>query len=452
MKASRPLISSTSNADPDSASKQDRVLELEAELSRQRERLNDIETMGAMIASILKMDRVLPVMMELALRTVNGEVGAILLEENGELYTKVAWGLDQVLLDRLEVESGRLLTDVFRDRKEALCLNKTDLAPGSGLKVFSLLAAPISSREQRHGWTVVLNKEGGGEFIDEDLETLQSLNHFLAVAIENAQLLKETLKKQKLDQELQIARQVQETILPDSNLTHPGFQIGTIYVAAQEVGGDFYELIPLPDKSFVLIVGDVSNKGVAAALVMSACSGIIKSLLRCNPEMSMSHLAANLNDTLAEGVIKTKEMFATIWFGRFDPSGRRLSYCNAGHVPPIWRRQNSGEITELPIGGSIVGQFVGIEFKEGCVDLSEGDTITLCTDGLTEAEDKNGKLFGRERVRCFVSDHGDLQPDEFCKKLHAHIETFSKGASGDAQDDFTVLQVKIESQEDSGGY
>ncbi len=452
MKASESLISAKANVAANSGSKQDRVIELEAELQRQRGRLNDIETMGAMIASILEMDRVLPVMMEMALRTVGGEVGAILFEENGELFTKVAWGLDQALLDRLEVESGRLLKDVFAERKEALCLNNTNLAPGSGLKVFNMLSAPISSRDHRHGWTVVLNKEDGSDFTDEDLETLESLNHFLAVAIENAQLLKETLKKQKLDQELQIARQVQETILPDSNLTHPGFCIGTIYVAAQEVGGDFYELIPLPDKSFVLIVGDVSNKGVAAALVMSACSGIIKSLLRSTPEMSMSDLAANLNDTLAEGVIKSKEMFATIWFGRFDPSGRKLSYCNAGHVPPILWQRKSKSITELPIGGSIVGQFVGMAFKEGRVDLSEGDTITLFTDGLTEAEDKSGLLFGREKVRGFVSEHCQLEPDGFCKRLRGHIETFSEGASGEAQDDFTVLQVKIEPQEDCGGY
>lgn len=451
MKASGPFISAKSSAASDSNVEQKRVLELEAELLRQRGRLSDIETMGAMIASILSMDRVLPVMMEMALRTVGGEVGAILLEENGELYTKVAWGLDQALLERLEVESGRLLKDVFKERKEALCLNDTDLAPGSGLKVFNMLSAPISSHDHHFGWTVVLNKEDGSNFTKEDTETLGSLNHFLAVAIENARLLKETLKKQKLDQEMQIARQVQETILPDGNLTHPGFCIGTIYVAAQEVGGDFYELIPLPDKSFVLIIGDVSNKGVAAALVMSACSGIIKSLLRSNPEMSMSQLAANLNDTLAEGVIKTKEMFATIWFGRFDPSGRKLSYCNAGHVPPILWQSESKKISELPIGGSIVGQFVGMEFKEGRVDLCEGDTITLFTDGLTEAEDKSGQLFGREKVRNFVSDHSEFGPEQFCKNIRGHIETFSEGASSEALDDFTVLQVKIEAQEDSDG-
>lgn len=451
MKASGPLITAKSNARSGSISEHDRVLELEAALDRQRERLNDIQTMGAIIASILETDRVLPVMMEMALRTVRGEVGAILVEEDGELYAKVDWGLNQALLDRLTVESGRLLKDVILERRDSLCLNKTDLAPGSGLKVFSLLAAPISSRNHRHGWTVVLNKEGGEDFIGEDLETLQSLNHFLAVAIENAQLLKETLKKQKLDQELQIARQVQETILPDSSLTHPGFRIGTIYVAAQEVGGDFYELIPLPDGSFVLVVGDVSNKGVAAALIMSACSGIIKSLLRGNPDMSMSELASNLNYTLSEGVIKNKEMFATIWFGRFDPSGKQLSYCNAGHVPPIWWQRTTGEITELPVGGPIVGQFPEIEFKQGHVDFLEGDTITLFTDGLTEAEDKNGELFGRKRVRDFVSEHCRRQPEDFCKKLHGHIETFSDGASGEAQDDFTVLQVKIESPKDDDG-
>ncbi|MFQ5607558.1 MAG: PP2C family protein-serine/threonine phosphatase, partial [Candidatus Zixiibacteriota bacterium] len=389
-------------------SKQDRVFELEAELDHQRERLEDIKTMGAVIASILEMERALPVMMEMTLRTVNGEVGAILLEEDDELFAKVAWGLDQALLDRLEVEGGLLLKQAYSNGWETLCLNNCDLAPGSGLKVASLLAAPISSHERRHGLTVVLNKERGGEFTQDDLASLQSLNHFLAVAIENARLFEETLEKQRLDQELEIARQVQQTILPDATLSHPGFEIGAVYVAAHQVGGDFYELIPLPDGSFVLIVGDVSNKGVAAALVMSACSGIIKSLLRTDPQMRMCHLAASLNDTLAEGVVKDKGMFATIWFGRFDPGGQGLAYCNAGHLPPLWRAAGNGEITELSAGGPIVGQFEGITFTEGHVQLSAGDSITLFTDGLTEAEDRDGQLFGRERAQAFVEEFTDL--------------------------------------------
>ena len=208
------------------------------------------------------------------------------------------------------------------------------------------------------------------------------------------------------------------------------------------MGGDFYEIIETGDGGFILIIGDVSNKGVGAAMIMSACSGIIKSKLKSEPDINMSALAEHLNDTLSEGLIKDRGMFATIWFGRFRPD-LTLEYCNAGHVPPVLCHAGGNAPEDLAAGGTIVGQFPGVTFKESVAALQPGDSLTFFTDGITEAESSTGELFGRERTMRFASQHADTPAREFCAALKRHIDDYSRGGSDEAHDDFTVVQVRV---------
>lgn len=421
-----------------------RVAELESQLAAQRQRFDDLGSLGAIIASILEIDQALSAMMEIALENVAGEVGAILLDEDGELKCRLAWGMDHNLLNSIRLADGRTVTEAYKSDPSPRRINQQDLCPDVGLKINSLLIAPIQSRQRTLGFLVVLNKRRGEEFSADDLTTLVTLNNFLAVALENAHLLSEKLEKQRMEQELSIAHEVQQTILPETDFTFEGFDIAARYVAANEVGGDFYELIPTADSGFVLVIGDVSNKGVGSALVMSACAGIIKSTLRTSPDIAMSDLASHLNDTLAEEIVKDHGMFATIWFGRFSSASGELTYCNAGHIPPVLCRGGSQEVEELSLGGAIIGQFAGLPFKQGAAQLQAGDSITLCTDGLTEAENTGGELFGRVRLSEFVRDHSSFAASEFCDALQLHLEKYSRGASAESSDDFTAIHVRIQ--------
>ncbi|MBN4056846.1 SpoIIE family protein phosphatase [bacterium AH-315-J21] len=443
----------TSSTEDRSIDEQERLFQMRLELGRQKLRLKDIETMGAIIASITDIDKVMTVMMEMSLRAVSGEVGAILLEEDGALATKIAWGMDGSILEEIHVIPETNLLQQTAATKESILVNSGEITCSKGVHVTSLLAVPICSGERKHGMVVILNKERGDLFDKTDLETLESLNHFLGIAIENSRLLQEALQKQQMDQDMLIAREVQETILPGA-LKHEGVDIGVVYASAREVGGDFYEVIPLPNDQFVVILGDVSSKGVGSALVMSACVGIIKSLLRYEPEMSVSELAGRLNDTLSEGIIKDRGMFATIWFGKFDMRGGTLTYCNGGHVPALHYKSSTSKIEELAIGGTIVGQFEGLKFKDECVEVASGDTITIFSDGITESEDKSGNLFGRERTKKFVLEHVSHAPQKFCNALQSDITTFAIGSGEESQDDFTVLQIRVNKllkKSDEGG-
>ena len=136
-------------------------------------------------------------------------------------------------------------------------------------------------------------------------------------------------------------------------------------------------------------------------------------------------------------------MFVTLFFCRFNLADRRLTFCNAGHMPGLFWDGREKKICELIEGGPIVGQFPGAAFKQGRQQLRPGDKLFLFTDGLTEATDAENNLFGRERAEQVFSAEIGLSPKEFCVKVKEWVDRFSEGAGEDTHDDFTILQVKV---------
>lgn len=417
--------------------------ELELRLERTKAQLLDLATMGTVITSIHEINAVLSVVMDMAVRLVNGEVGAIMLEENDALKFSISWGVSEEFVRTLIYEDGLDLPTYCYNTGKPVILNELGLKGEGGLLVDSIICLPIGTSVNKLGILMVINKAEGGNYGDEDREILEMLLNFVAVAIDNSNLIKDKLRQQKIDQEMVIAKQIQETILPTNIDNIPGVDIGAVYFPARDVGGDFYDVIKIDDTSFVVIVGDVSNKGVPAALVMSAAAGIIKTAIADNPGITVSGLAGRLNDILANEIIKEREMFVTLFFAKFDLKQNQLSYCNAGHMPGLFWDSRKGKIVELAEGGTIVGQFQGLKFKQGQQELVSGDKLFLFTDGLTEAMDAENNLFGRERAEQVFSSEIGKDPKEFCSKVKEWVDRFSEGASEDSQDDFTILQVRV---------
>ncbi|UCC43332.1 MAG: SpoIIE family protein phosphatase [Candidatus Zixiibacteriota bacterium] len=420
------------------------VEELHGKLAATRAQLSDLAMMGAVITRIQEIDAVLSVVMDMAVRLVEGEVGLMMIHENDELVTKASWGVGGDFVKSLHYQDDLDVATYCFDRKESLILSNLQIRSDEGIKIDSVLAMPIQTMDKCLGVIVIINKTDGGAYSDEDREVLSMLLNFVAVAIDNSRMMSERLSRQKIEQEMAVARQVQETILPQTDLQVGGAQIGAVFIPAREVGGDFYDILKINEGRFLVVLGDVSNKGVPAALVMSACSGIIKSVVTTEPSIPVADLAARVNDVLSEQIIKDRDMFVTLFLADFDIDSMKLCYCNGGHIPGLFWNHQGAAIEELSDGGPIVGQFSGIRFLQGERALSSGDRLLLFTDGLTEAEDVHGTMFGREQVEQVYSAQIGLPPRDFCLKVKDRIDRFTVGASEESHDDFTVLQVAID--------
>jgi len=423
---------------------QSRIDQLETGLEAQKAQLRDLATMGAVITSMHEIDAVLSVVMDMGIRLVDGEVGLIMISEKDRLKMKVSWGVTEEFVKNLKYKDDLDLVTYCFENREAVILADLGIKSENGVNLNTVITAPIITKEKCLGVVVVINKTDGGNFTEADKEALEILLSFVAVAVDNSQLLKDKLRQQKIEQDLAVARQVQETILPQNIHDISGVDIGAVYYPAREVGGDFYDISSIDKNKFIVVLGDVSNKGIPAALVMSAASGIIKSIIDQQPDITVDKLAATLNDLLCRAIIKNREMFITLFFCKFDLDAKRLTYCNAGHLPGLYWEKASGMIKELPVGGPIVGQFPGINFKHGERELNSGDRLFLFTDGLTEAEDASGNMFGRERVEQVYTSEIDLSPKDFCLKVKEWVDRFTDGAAEDSHDDFTILQVKVD--------
>ncbi|MFZ1683171.1 MAG: GAF domain-containing SpoIIE family protein phosphatase [Candidatus Zixiibacteriota bacterium] len=418
--------------------------ELETKLEATRAQLHDLATMGAVVTAIQEIDSVLSVVTDMAIRLIDGEVGLMMISENGELHMKISWGVSEEFVRTLMYADDQDLATYCFTHQEAVILSDLGIKSDEGLSIDSVIAMPIRTSRQCLGVLIVFNKVQGGNYTEDDREVLEMLMNFAAVALDNSILIKDKLDRQKIEQEMAIAKQVQETILPKDTIHINGVEVGAIYFPARDVSGDFWDIVRLDDSRFMVIIGDVSNKGVPAALVMSASSGIIKSLISGDPTISVSALATRLNELLAREIIKEREMFVTLFFCKFDLTKKEVTFCNAGHLPGLFWDETEQTVESLNVGGPIVGQFETAVFKEGSRTFGSGDRLFLFTDGLTEAMDAQGQLFGRERVEQVFTSEIDLNPKEFCLRVKDWVDRFSKGAPEDSQDDFTILQVRME--------
>lgn len=414
---------------------------LESKLEAKKADLRDLATMGAVITSQHNTQALLSVVLEMAIRLVNGEVGIILMNAADELIPAISWGVDGFIVQSLQYKEMNLAEYSFKNRESVILQHPETHLPNSSIQ--SVVALPIQTSQSCFGVIMIINKSDDSLFDHEDTEKLEMLLRFVAVALDNAELLKEKLKQQKTEQEMVIAKQVQETILPQDIDNLRCVDVGAVYFPAQDVGGDFYDIFKISDKKFIVTLGDVSNKGVPAALVMSAASGIIKSTLATNPQVPIEALAQITNDTLCTGIIKEREMFITLFFAIFDLEEMTVTSCNAGHLPGLLWQDSNKAIRHLQEGGPIIGQFEGMQFQKETVPLNQGDRLFLFTDGLTEAADSDGRMFGLERVEEMYIKEAMLPPKEFCLAVKEWVDNFTVNCPEETVDDFTIMQIKI---------
>jgi serine phosphatase RsbU (regulator of sigma subunit) len=248
-------------------------------------------------------------------------------------------------------------------------------------------------------------------------------------------LVQEIRERELLEQELEVARSIQQASLPKEVPKLEGWQISPYYQPAREVGGDFYDFHLLSEGRLGVVVGDATGKGVPAALVMSTTCGMLQLAARALESSSPGEVLEQVNETLLARI--PTNMFVTCFYAVLDPESGSLSYANAGHdLPYLW---HGGDAEELRARGMPLGLMPGMSYEEGEVSLGEGNCVLFYSDGLVEAHDPKGEMFGFPRLRELVAEHGEERSlgNFLLEELYSFV-----GEGWEQEDDITLLTLK----------
>src|SRR5947209_2936605 len=267
-------------------------------------------------------------------------------------------------------------------------------------------------------------------FPPEQLRLLQALCSHVAVAVQNARLFqRERQERERMSREAHEARVIQQALLPKSSPYVPGFAISGLSIPAGAVGGDWYDFIPLSDGKWGLVLADVSGKGTAAALLMSATRGMLRSLAEagCGP----GEVLVRLNDLMVQDFPSGK--FVTMVYAVLDPASRKLTFANAGHLRPLLATNNGARFIDTDRGMPLGLGFCS--FSETRVHLAEGSRLLFYSDGITEAMNPQQEEYGDVRLRDHV-----LRADSSTEGLLEDVRFFANGTG--LHDDATVIMIK----------
>jgi phosphoserine phosphatase RsbU/P len=355
--------------------------------------------------STLDLYQVLNQVMDEVITATNAERGFIMLKEDspaGEerMAFKAARGMDQNTIEDPEFQISRSIVERTAETGESILTSDAQADSRFNLRqsimilgLRSILCTPLKLKDKVIGVIYVDNRLQAGIFKNEDLELLNAIASTAAIAIENARLYKVAVDKGRMERELQMARRVQGSLLPDEIPQAQGWEFSALWKPAREVGGDYFDFIP-SNGHLNFIIADVTDKGMPAALFMAFTRTAVRASLRqaASPAMSI-HLANNLicadsNDAL----------FVSLFLGNLNLKSGELTYVNAGHHPPFLYNSRSDSLKPLKTTGFQLGMNPDSVYKQQTVMLHPGDFIFLYTDGVTEAIDVSHNEFGIEGI------------------------------------------------------
>jgi serine phosphatase RsbU (regulator of sigma subunit)/ketosteroid isomerase-like protein len=259
----------------------------------------------------------------------------------------------------------------------------------------------------------------------------------LGLKLRGQRLEQEVHERERVDQELRVARRIQQASLPEEVPTLEGWHISPFYQPAREVGGDFYDFHLLSEGKLGLVVGDATGKGVPAALVMSTTCGMLQAVSQALDSSSPREVLERVNETLFARI--PPDMFVTCFYAILEPNSGRLVYANAGHDLPYMRSQG-GSCEQLRARGMPLGLMPGMSYEEKEIVLEEGEAALFYSDGLVEAHDSQRMMFGFPRLQGLVAEHGDDEgslEDVLLEELYSFV-----GEGWEQEDDITLLTLQ----------
>ncbi len=398
------------------------------------------------------LEEVLVLVMDSAIDATGAERGFIMLANaKGELEFKIARARGKLTLSGQSfATSQKIPQEVFATGRERIVadLRDSDFA-GQHLGTVALgirhvLCTPLgvvrylekssAEIEQRPIGVLYLDSREKGQLMSASARrALEAVAGEAASAIESARLYREATEKARMERELQLAAEIQRALLPEALQSGPHFHVASASVPCRSIGGDFFDYFSLEGGAFGFTLGDVAGKGPPAALLTAMIQGAFAAQVGSND--SPAAVIAHINRTLIRRAIQSR--FVTVMYGVLAPDGR-LTYSNAGHNPPILVGRNG--VRRLETGGLILGLFPHATYEEETLQMEDGDTLVVFSDGVTEALNPAGEEFGEERLLPCVDEHRSSAPESLLDSILATVRTFAATAA--QNDDVTALVLQ----------
>jgi len=404
--------------------------------------LNDISTT---ITSTQPIEEIINIIIKKCVKHLLAEQGAVLLldekDKNKKFHTMIRkqdshyellpYRFDSQLTGwMLKNKAPLLVNDLSKDSRFKFAVDKES-------QIRSILGVPLTLKGKMIGLLNVFNKHSDEGFTSDDQRLLSIIASQSAQIIENARLYEGEKTLLKIKEEMRIAKEIQFNLLPKNIPSIQGYQLAGSTEPAAEVGGDYFDFIPLEETKVAFCLGDISGKGVPAALLMSNLQASLRSQAKINNTVKDS--VAFSNKLLYENT--DPERFATLMYGILNPELNEIVFCNAGHNNPFLFSVD-GNVKELKTGGLLLGCFPDSVYEEEKISINRNDLIVIFSDGISEAMNENEEEYGEERLNEFISNHIAESPDKIIENILSDVKKFVGKAP--QWDDMTLLVIKRE--------
>lgn len=417
MKGGRALLSTQSGATPG------------------RQQVHPLVRAGQELAGHRPLDQLFPTIMNLAVEAVGATRGVLMILEGGQLETRAAKG------DGFKISNT--VRDQVLNKKESLLVRDVrldqmlrDQASIVAQSVRSMMAVPLQTSDNVLGLIYVDSPHMVRPFTAEDLNLLTVMANIAAIRIEHARLLEVEKHDMLIARDMQQAAEIQRSLLPSRPPQIDGLDVAALSEPCRSVGGDYYDFFMRPGGRQVFLVGDVAGKGMPAALLMTSLQARVQVLLE--EKLEMAALVTRLNSSILTSCPGNR--FITFFICEIDPATGEVTYCNAGHNPPLLIRAN-GKVQRLEDGGPVLGILPRYAFSQHKCRMDEEDLLVMFTDGVTEAEKiGSDEEYGERRLLELVRRNHELPVSEILPALTEDVAAFAGSVT--SSDDFTVMIIR----------
>ena len=418
------------------------IVDDSARILKQNQILSALSEASMALISNRPVNELLDFILELAFKVIRAERGVLMLttEDSGlsveavrsadgrNTTEEIAFSrsiADKVVKEKVSILTKNALADPRFDRQQSII----------SLGIRSAMCVPLWHDDAVTGLIYVDSLSRENSFNQDDLTLLSSLANVAAVKLENAKLLDEMIEKKRMERELELAREIQQNLLPSQAPRYPGWDMVGTNTPCYTIGGDYYDFIERP-KGLAVALGDVSGKGASAALMMMVLRATVH--FACQREAEVLTILSQTNGVMYHN--SPTQFFVTFFLGDLETGTGKMRYVNAGHIPPILYRAKSRSMERLAAGGTVLGLFAETPFEAGEVEFGPGDILLVFTDGLSEAWGPEELEFGEDRMAALIRDNASLPARELELKIQTEVEAFTGGAR--ATDDRTLIVVK----------